>query len=159
MTAYPPNPGRRGVHGDIETAMSTELVKPKFIAPRLLGELPLLACWMNVLVAAVAQTATLPSRVYGLAFVTEPLLKEFGMSRTEFGMLNLWATLITAVCAVGFGPLVAWYGNYRTYLVVMILLGLATPLLSVVSGYWPLFIAITLARIFGQDFSHWLALL
>ena len=64
---------------------------PAVPAQRALVELPLLACWVNVVAAAAAQMATLPSRVYGLSLITEPLLADFGMSRTTFGAINFWA--------------------------------------------------------------------
>src|SRR5262245_35708239 len=106
-------------------------------------ELPLLACWLNVLAAAAAQVATIPGRVDGLGLITEPLLKDFEISRTTYGQINLWATLVTAVLGVGFGTLVERGGIRRTYLVVMVALAVATALLTVVSGIWPLFLVIT----------------
>src|ERR1700722_1610047 len=82
-----------------------------------LGELPLLACWLNVFVAAAAQTATIPCRVYGLGLITEPLLKDFDISRTTYGMINLWATVVTAVCCLGFGTILTRLGTRRTNLI------------------------------------------
>jgi hypothetical protein len=114
------------------------------------AELPLLACWLNVLAAAAVQVATIPGRVYGLGLITEPLLADFGLSRTAYGQINLWATLVTAVLGIGYGTLVERGGIRRTYLVVMLGLAGATALLTVVSGVWPLFLAITLARLLGQ---------
>jgi cyanate permease len=118
--------------------------------PRILGELPQVACWINVLVAAMAMLATIPGRVYGLAPITESLLRDFEISRTTFGMINLWATLVVAVLSVGFGTVITRYGMKHTHLALMVTLAGATALLTVVSGTWPLFVAITLARILGQ---------
>ncbi len=117
---------------------------------RTLTELPLLACWLNVVVAAFAQTATIPGHVYGLGPITEPLLKDFGLSRTVYGMINFWATVICAVLAVGFGTILTRLGTRRTHHLCMLGLGGATALLTVVSGTWMLFLAITLARVIGQ---------
>jgi MFS family permease len=123
---------------------------PAAPARRVAAELPLLACWLNVLAAAAAMAATIPGRVYGLGLITEPLLKDFEISRTTYGEINLWATLVTAVLAVGFGTLVERGGIRRTYLVVMLALAGATALLTIVSGVWPLFLVITLGRALGQ---------
>jgi cyanate permease len=117
---------------------------------RILGELPRVACWANVLVAAVAMVATIPGRVYGLALITEPLLSDFDISRTTFGMINLWATAVVAALSVGFGTVITKYSMKRTHLVLMVTLALATALLTIVNGTWLLFLAITLARIIGQ---------
>jgi MFS family permease len=120
---------------------------PARVAP---AELPLLACWLNVLVAAAAQMATIPGRVYRLGLITEPLLTDFGISKTTWGMLNLWATVVTAVLCVGFGTVLTRLGTRRTHHISMLGLGGATALLTVVNGAWMLFLAITLARVLGQ---------
>jgi MFS family permease len=123
---------------------------PAAPARQMLTELPLLACWLNVVAAAAAQAATIPGRVYGLGPITEPLLNHFNISRTTYGQINLWATLVTAVLAIGFGTLIDRGGIRRTYLVIMLALAGATALLTVVSGLWPLFLVITLGRVLGQ---------
>lgn len=115
-----------------------------------LDELSAVAAWTNVMVAAVAMAATLPCRVYGLAFITEPLLHDFEISRTMFGVVNLWATLVVAALSVGFGTIITYLGMRRTYLLLMVTLAGATAFLTVVSGTWQLFFAITIARILGQ---------
>src|SRR5215208_3989157 len=54
-----------------------------------------------VAAAALAMVATLPGRTMGLGLVTEPLLHDLGLSRTTYGAINFWATLVGA----GFGLL------------------------------------------------------
>jgi MFS family permease len=115
-----------------------------------LVELTLAASWVNVVAAAAAQMATIPGRVYGLGLITEPLLKDFGISRTAFGAVNLWATVVTAVLSFGYGTVVQRAGIRRTYVGTGVLLAGATVLLTAVSGTWPLLVAITLARVIGQ---------
>lgn len=115
-----------------------------------IAELSLIACWINVVVAAFAQMATLPSRTYGLALITEPLLKDLEISRTTFGQLNLWATVVTALLSFGYGTFLKQTGIRRTYLVMMVALAGATVMLTVVNGFWPLLLAMTLARVIGQ---------
>ena len=113
-------------------------------------ELPLLACWLNVMVAAAAQAATLPGRVYGLGLVTEPLLKDLNLSRTTYGLINFWATVVTAVLCVGFGTLLTRLGTRRTHHIFMLGLAASTALLTIVNGTWMLFLAITLRALLGQ---------
>jgi MFS family permease len=119
-------------------------------ARRAVAELPLLACWLNVVVAAAAQMATIPGRVYGLGLITEPLLNDLSVSRTTFGLINLWATIVTAVVCVGFGTVLTHLGTRRTHHIFMLGLAGATALLTVVHGTWMLFLAICLARVLGQ---------
>src|SRR5262245_6407782 len=130
-------------------APTTSTVEAPAAAParRGLVELPLVACWLNVVAAAAAQTATIPGRVYGLGLITEPLMKDFEISKTTFGWVNLWATVVTAVFSFGYGSVVKYGGIRRTYVAMGILLAGATALLTLVSGTWPLLIAITLARV------------
>jgi MFS family permease len=117
---------------------------------RAVAELPLIACWLNVLAAAAIQAATIPGRVYGLSFITEQLLRDFNISRTTFGTVDFCATVVTAVLCVGFGTILTRAGTRPTYLVCMIGLGAATALLTVVNGTVLLFGAIALARVLGQ---------
>lgn len=125
--------------------------RPAFVrAGRSISELPLLACWLNVVAASMAQAATIPGRVHGLMLITEPLMASFGISRTLFGTLNLAATAITAVLALWYGTIIQRAGVRRTYLVLAVALGLATAMLSIVNGTWLLLLAIVLARVMGQ---------
>src|SRR4051812_40445334 len=55
--------------------------------------------WACVAAAALAMVATLPGRTMGLGLITEPLLRDLGLSRTAYGNINLGATLLGA----GFG--------------------------------------------------------
>ena len=63
--------------------------------------------WVCVAAAALAMVATLPGRTMGLGLVTEPLLRDLGLSRTTYGTINLWATLIGAGFGLGAGRLLA----------------------------------------------------
>ena len=44
--------------------------------------------WVNVIVASLAMTATLPGRTHGLGLVTEPLLADLGVDRLLRG--SIW---------------------------------------------------------------------
>jgi hypothetical protein len=53
--------------------------------------------------AAAAMVGTLPGRTQGLGLVTEPLIADLGIGRIDYAQLNLWATLIGSVFAIGIG--------------------------------------------------------
>ncbi|HEX4611420.1 MAG TPA: MFS transporter [Urbifossiella sp.] len=114
------------------------------------GELSVLGSWVNLVAAGVAYVCTNPSRAYGLGVITEPLLADFQISRTTFGEVNFWATMVVAVLSFGFGTLVDRLGIRRSFVVVLTLLAGATALLSAAHAVWTLFAAITLARLLGQ---------
>ena len=59
--------------------------------------------WVMLGLAAAAMVGTLPGRTQGLGLVTEPLLAELRIGRIDYAQLNLWATLIGSVFAVGVG--------------------------------------------------------
>ena len=53
--------------------------------------------WVVLGVAALAMVGTLPGRTQGLGLITEPLLRDLGLSRVDYAQINLVATLIGAV--------------------------------------------------------------
>jgi MFS family permease len=48
--------------------------------------------------------ATLPGRTVGLGLITEQLLGDLALTRSDFATLNLWATFIGAFLILGTGP-------------------------------------------------------
>jgi hypothetical protein len=56
--------------------------------------------WVNVVMGALAMTATLPGRTHGLGLITKPLLDDLQMQEQVFSSLNFWAILL--------GTLFAW---------------------------------------------------
>ncbi len=56
--------------------------------------------WVNVVMGALAMTATLPGRTHGLGLITKPLLDDLQMPEQVFGYLNFWSILL--------GTLFAW---------------------------------------------------
>src|SRR5271156_2652734 len=74
--------------------------------------------WVNVLVAAIAMSATLPGRTYGLGLIKEPLRADLGISDLRFNLLNFWAIVIAAVFVLPTGRLIDRRGS-RTALVVI----------------------------------------
>ena len=79
--------------------------------------------WMIVALAALAMVATLPGRTVGLGLITESLISEFGMTRTEYAKFNMIATLLGTAGALIAGPLTDRFGIRITLSGTLILLG------------------------------------
>jgi MFS family permease len=107
--------------------------------------------WVCVWVAALAMVATLPGRTMGLGLITEPLLEDMNLSRTNYGEINLWATLIGAGFGVGGGRLLDRFGARSVLALLMLALGLVVVVMTSVSGYWGLLLGVTLTRGLGQS--------
>ncbi|MCZ2342231.1 MAG: MFS transporter [Bacteroidales bacterium] len=108
--------------------------------------------WMSIAVAALAMVATLPGRTHGLGLFTEPILREFGLSRVDYGLMNLWGTLLGAAFCLPCGWLLDRFGT-RTVLVgtMVLLAGSVFGLAAWTGGTTGLFLFILLTRGFGQS--------
>jgi MFS family permease len=104
-----------------------------------------------LLVAAAGMVGTLPGRTQGLGLVTEPLLADLGISRIAYAQLNLWATLIGSVFALGIGRFIDRLGTRVVLTTISIALGLVVVAMSSAQTFWALAIAVTLTRGFGQS--------
>ena len=104
-----------------------------------------------LLLAAAAMVGTLPGRTQGLGLVTEPLIAELGIGRVEYAQLNLWATLIGAVFAIGIGRCIDRLGTRVVLTIVAVALGGVVVMMSGVQSFWALAIAVTLTRGLGQS--------
>ncbi len=107
--------------------------------------------WMMLLLAASAMIGTLPGRTQGLGLVTEPLMSELRIGRVEYAQVNLWATLIGSLFAVGIGRFLDRLGTRLVLTTVVIALGLVVCAMSGEQSFWPLALLITLTRGFGQS--------
>ncbi len=109
--------------------------------------------WVMVGVAAVAMVATLPGRTHGLGMITERLLADpnLNLSRTGFGQMNFWATLLGAFFCLGIGLCIDRFGIRRTLAVVMVSLGGVVLAMTMTTATTILFVTITLTRGFGQS--------
>ena len=87
----------------------------------------------------------------GLGLVTEPLLADLGISRVDYAQLNLWATLIGSLCAIGIGRFIDRLGTRVVLTVVAIALGIIVIAMSGVQSFWTLALAVTLTRGLGQS--------
>ena len=104
-----------------------------------------------LMLAAAAMVGTLPGRTQGLGLVTEPLLADLQIGRVEYAQLNLWATLIGALFAIGIGRFIDRLGARIVLTTVAASLGIVVCAMSAVSGFWALAIAVTLTRGLGQS--------
>ena len=107
--------------------------------------------WVCVAAAALAMVATLPGRTMGLGLVTEPLLRDLNLSRTTYGTINLWATLLGAAFGLGAGRVLDRVGARGVLAALALLLGLVVLAMTRVRGAWGLFAAVTLTRGLGQS--------
>jgi len=112
---------------------------------------PIYYGWVNVVVAGLAMTATLPGRTHGLSLVTEPLLADLGFDRITFAHINLAATLIGAIFAFVAGWLVDRIGVRMTSVVVGSALAASVFTLSWTTTIVAFLVALTLIRGFGQS--------
>jgi MFS family permease len=107
--------------------------------------------WVVLLVAAAAMVGTLPGRTQGLGLITEPLLADLDIGRVDYAQLNLWATLIGAAGALSIGRFIDRFGSRVVLSVVAVALGLTVVLMSRVTTFAALAVAVTLTRALGQS--------
>ena len=107
--------------------------------------------WVVLLVAAAAMVGTLPGRTQGLGLITEPLLSDLGIGRVDYAQLNLWATLIGSAGAIGIGRFIDRFGSRVVLVAVAAALGVTVVLMSRVTTFTGLAVAITLTRALGQS--------
>ena len=104
-----------------------------------------------LLLAAAAMVGTLPGRTQGLGLVTEPLITDLHIGRVEYAQLNLWATLIGSLFAIGIGRFIDRIGARIVLTAVVAGLGVVVCAMSSAQSFWSLAIAVTLTRGLGQS--------
>ena len=107
--------------------------------------------WTVLFVAAAAMVGTLPGRTQGLGLITEPLLADLNIGRVDYAQLNLWATLIGTAGAVGVGRFIDLFGSRVTLAAIAAALGITVCVMSAVSSFTELAIAVTMTRALGQS--------
>jgi MFS family permease len=119
--------------------------------PSWAARLPFYYGWVNMVVAAVAMSATLPGRTYGLALIKEPLRAELGISDFRFSSLNFWAIVLGATVVLPVGRLIDRLGTRTALVAVAGCLGACVLLMSR-AWYEPsLLVTLTLVRGLGQE--------
>ena len=69
----------------------------------------------------------------------------------DYAQLNLWATLIGSIFAIGIGRFIDRLGPRLVLTTVVVALGIVVIAMSGVRSFWALAIAVTLTRGFGQS--------
>src|SRR5262245_65347845 len=112
-----------------------------------IARLPFYYGWVNVAVAAVAMSATLPGRTYGLGLIKVPLCDELGIDYTRFNWLNGWAIVLGALLVPPVGRLIDRLGTRGTLGLVAGALGGCVLLMSRAASEGELFVTLTLVQI------------
>lgn len=115
-----------------------------------LGRFPLYYGWVNVIVASVVMSATLPGRTYGLGLIKEPLRADLGLSDLNFNLLNFWAIVIGAIVVIPVGRLIDRLGTRLTLGIVASILGVSVLAMARAADETQLAVSLTLVRGFGQ---------
>jgi MFS family permease len=106
--------------------------------------------WVVLGVAALAMVGTLPGRTQGLGLITEPLIRDLGVSRIAYAQINLVATLIGALFALGVGSLIDRRGSRVVLTAIALALGVVVLAMSQVTATMALLVFVTLTRGLGQ---------
>src|SRR5262249_49068260 len=108
--------------------------------------------WVNLVVAAVAMSATLPGRTHGLGLITKPLTEEAGLGVGEglFSVLNFWAILLGSALCLPVGWLIDRLGTRVVLAGVAVGLRAAVLGMSGAAAAVGLFAALFLVRGLGQ---------
>lgn len=114
-------------------------------------EIPFYYGWVNLFVAAFAMVGTLPGRTQGLGLITEQLISDLQMDRVFFARINLWATLIGALFALGVGRVIDRFGSRVVLTIVTVALGAVVVAMSGLRGVVLIALLITLTRGLGQS--------
>ncbi|HVQ17343.1 MAG TPA: MFS transporter, partial [Vicinamibacterales bacterium] len=107
--------------------------------------------WVVLGVAALAMVGTLPGRTQGLGLITEPLIRDLGLSRVAYAQINLVATLIGALFCIGVGRMIDRLGSRLVLTVIAVALGLTVLTMSQATSLIGLLVFVTLTRGFGQS--------
>jgi len=107
--------------------------------------------WIVLAVAALAMVGTLPGRTQGLGLITEPLIRDLGITRVAYAQVNLVATLIGALFCFGIGRLTDSRGSRIVLTLLSLALGIVVLAMSRTSALPAMIVLITLTRGIGQS--------
>lgn len=112
---------------------------------------PVFYGWVVVAIAALAMVGTLPGRTQGLGLITEPLMRDVGLSRMRYAEINLVATLAGALFCLGIGRLIDRRGSRLVLTIVALLLGGVVIAMSRAASFGAVLLFVTLTRGLGQS--------
>jgi len=107
--------------------------------------------WIVLGLAALAMLGTLPGRTQGLGLITEPLIRDLGVSRVDYAQINLAATLIGGLFCFGIGRWLDRAGSRLVLTIVAAALGLVVVVMSRATTVAALIACVTLTRGIGQS--------
>lgn len=107
--------------------------------------------WLNIVVAAVAMTATLPGRTHGLGLITEPMLQDLAIGPVEFARMNFISAIVGASFCLPVGWLIDRFGVRKILAVVALALGFSVIGMSDAGTKSWLLVSLILVRGFGQS--------
>src|SRR5262245_40519141 len=110
--------------------MTTAVDVPSDRAPSWPARLPFYYGWVSVGLAAVAMSATLPGRTYGLGLIKQPLTAEMGIGDLRFNVMNFWAIILGSAVVLPAGWLIDRLGVRAVLALVAAALGGAVVLMS-----------------------------
>ncbi len=111
---------------------------------------PIYYGWINVLLAALAMSATLPGRTHGLGLISKPLLADLQLSESRFSLFNFWAITLGSLTCLPIGKLIDRWGTRLVSTLVVVMLGAIVVFMSSVTGETGLCLALFLVRGLGQ---------
>ena len=100
--------------------------------------------WVNVLLAALAMTATLPGRTHGLGLISKPLLEDLKIGASRFSLFNFWAVILGSLFCLPIGKLIDRWGTRPVSTLVIVALGAVVVLMSWVTEEWALCLVLLL---------------
>ncbi len=106
--------------------------------------------WVNVTLAAVAMSATLPGRTYGLGIIKDAVCEDLKIGDLRFNWLNFWAVILGAAVVLPVGWLIDRAGTRLTLAVVAGALGGSVLLMARAGDERELAVTLTMVRGFGQ---------
>jgi MFS family permease len=108
--------------------------------------------WINLLLAALAMTATLPGRTHGLGLITKDLTSDPSLAVNErtFTVLNFWAVILGSALCLPVGRMIDRWGVRAVLVGVATGLGLSVLGMSAAVSAGLLFVTLTLVRGLGQ---------
>ncbi len=106
--------------------------------------------WANVTLAAVAMSATLPGRTYGLGIIKDAVCEDLNIGDLRFNWLNFWAVILGAAVVLPVGRLIDRAGTRLTLALVAGALGGSVLLMARAGDERELTVTLTMVRGFGQ---------
>jgi hypothetical protein len=107
--------------------------------------------WVVLAIAALAMVGTLPGRTQGLGLITEPLIRDLGITRVAYAQINLVATLVGSLFCFGVGRVTDSRGGRIVVTAASAALGAVVLTMSRASGLAAMVVLITLTRGIGQS--------